>query len=252
VERLSRSDLQAILRFLELAYGAAGEEPFPRPVLEALSTLVGCDEVSFTELDRVRRKVLSGVVHRTNGPAGGPGMETFWRLVHQHPLCAQTVAGRFDALKISDFVTTRELRRREIYCEWFRPWETEYELEVGIPSPLWHTKTLVFGRMRPRPDFDERDRSIATLLQPHLIQLYRNATLRRRLADRCREGAAADLTDRERDVLTLVREGKTNSQIARELWIAHGTVRKHLEHIYRKLGVQSRTAALARLSDTAR
>jgi DNA-binding CsgD family transcriptional regulator len=29
-------------------------------------------------------------------------------------------------------------------------------------------------------------------------------------------------------------------------------VRKHLEHIYRKLGVQSRTAALARLSDTAR
>ena len=46
----------------------------------------------------------------------------------------------------------------------------------------------------------------------------------------------------------LVSEGKTNSQIACELWIAHGTVRKHLEHIYRKLGVQSRTAALARFS----
>jgi DNA-binding CsgD family transcriptional regulator len=59
---------------------------------------------------------------------------------------------------------------------------------------------------------------------------------------------AGDLTDREREVLMLVREGKTNSQIARELWIAHGTVRKHLEHIYRKLGVQSRTAALARFS----
>jgi DNA-binding CsgD family transcriptional regulator len=250
VERLARSDLAAILGFLELAYGTASEEPLPPAILESLSTLVGCDEVSFTELDRVRRKVIRGVAYRKDGPASGPGMETFWRLVHQHPLCAQTEAGRFDALKISDFVTSRELRRREIYSEWYRPWETEHELEVSIPSPLWHTKTLVFGRMRARPDFDERDRSIVSLLQPHLIQLYRNATLRQRLADGCPEAlVATDLTDREREVLLLVREGKTNSQIARELWIAHGTVRKHLEHIYRKLGVQSRTAALARLSD---
>jgi DNA-binding CsgD family transcriptional regulator len=249
VERLARADLEAILGFLELAYGTAGEEPLPPPVLESLSTVVSCDEVSFTELDRVRRKVIRGVAYRKDGPPSGPGMETFWRLDHQHPLCAQTVAGRFDALKISDFVTSRELHRREIYREWFRPWDTEYELEVGIPSPLWHTKTLVFGRTKARLDFDERDRSIATVLQPHLIQLYRNATLRRRLVDRCREGVvAADLTDREREVLMLVREGKTNSQIAHELWIAHGTVRKHLEHIYRKLGVQSRTAAVARFS----
>lgn len=247
--RLSRSDLQAILGFLELAYGAASEEAFPPAVLESLTRLVPCDEVSFTELDRVRKKVIRGVAYRKDGPASGPGMETFWRLVHQHPLCAQTVASRFDALKISDFVTSRQLRNREIYGEWFRPWETEHELEAAIPSPLWHTKTLVFGRMRARSDFDERDRSVVNLLQPHLIQLYRNATLRRRFAGGCGEGVkAAVLTDREREVLMLVREGKTNSQIARELWIAHGTVRKHLEHIYRKLGVQSRTAALARLS----
>ena len=247
MERLSRSDLQAILGFLEFAYGAAGVEPFPPAVLESLSSLVACDELSYTELDRVRKKVIRGVAYRKDGPERGPGMETFWRLVHEHPLCAQSVAGRFEALKISDFVTSRELRRREIYTEWFRPWETEQELEVGIPSPLGHTKTLVFGRSKARPDFDERDRSVLIALQPHLIQLYRNATLRQHLADRWGDGVVAgDLTDREREVLMLVRKGKTNSQIARELWIAHGTVRKHLEHIYRKLGVQSRTAALAR------
>jgi DNA-binding CsgD family transcriptional regulator len=176
-------------------------------------------------------------------------METFWRLVHEHPLCTQSGARRFEALKISDFVTSRELHRREIYSEWFRPWETEQELEVGIPSPLWHTKTLVFGRSKARPDFDERDRSVLIVLQPHLIQLYRNATLRQHLADGWGDGVVAgDLTEREREVFMLVREGKTNSQIACELWIAPGTVRKHLEHIYRKLGVQSRTAAVARFS----
>lgn len=249
MERLSRSDLQAILGFLELAHGAASEEPFPPDVLESLSSLVPCDEVSFSELDRVHKKGIRWVVYREDGPASGPGLETLWRLVHEHPLCAQTVAGRFDALKISDFVTSRELRRREIYREWLQPWETEHELEVGIPSPLWHTKTLVFARSKVWPDFDERDRSVLNALQPHLIQLYRNAALRQRLADGWGDSVvAAVLTDREREILMLVREGKTNSQIAGELWIAPGTVRKHLENIYRKLGVQSRTAALARLS----
>jgi DNA-binding CsgD family transcriptional regulator len=250
VEKLSRRDLQEVLAFLEIAYGASSEDPFPPDVLESLSSLVPCDEVSFTELDRPRKTVIRGVWHRRDGPGSGPGMETFWRLVHEHPLCAQTVCGRFEALKISDFVTSRDLRGREIYAEWFRPWETEHELEIGLPSPAWHTKTLVFGRSKARPDFDERDRSVLSALQPHLIQLYRHAMLRRRLTDGCvGSAAAAVLTDREREVLMLVREGKTNSQIARELWIAHGTVRTHLEHIYRKLGVQSRTAALARLRD---
>ena len=251
MQRLSRADLQEVLAFLELAYTASSEDPFPPEVLESLSFLVPCDEVSFTELDRARKTVIRGVGYRQDGPESGPGMETFWRLVHEHPLCAQTVSGRFEALKISDFVTSRELRRREIYAEWFRPWEAEHELEIGLPSPLWHTKTLVFGRSKARPDFDERDRTVLNALQPHLIQVYRHTALRRRLADGSGgSAAAAVLTDREREILVLVREGKTNSQIARELWIAHGTVRKHLEHIYRKLGVQSRTAALARLNDS--
>jgi DNA-binding CsgD family transcriptional regulator len=55
-----------------------------------------------------------------------------------------------------------------------------------------------------------------------------------------------DLTAREREVLTWVARGKTNSEIARELWLAPSTVAKHLENIYAKLGVKTRTAAVAR------
>ena len=55
----------------------------------------------------------------------------------------------------------------------------------------------------------------------------------------------ASLTARELEVLCLVADGKSTAQIARELWVTPATVSKHLEHCYRKLGVESRTAALA-------
>jgi DNA-binding CsgD family transcriptional regulator len=53
------------------------------------------------------------------------------------------------------------------------------------------------------------------------------------------------LTAREREVLRSLAAGKSTGEIAAELWVTPATVSKHLHHIYRKLGVTSRTAALA-------
>ena len=55
------------------------------------------------------------------------------------------------------------------------------------------------------------------------------------------------LTARERDVMRWVEDGLSNAEIARKLWIQPTTVRKHLENIFAKLGVRSRTAALSKL-----
>jgi RNA polymerase sigma factor (sigma-70 family) len=53
------------------------------------------------------------------------------------------------------------------------------------------------------------------------------------------------LTPREREILDLVAEGRTNAEIAERLWVSRGTVRKHLDNICAKLGVHTRTAAAA-------
>lgn len=53
------------------------------------------------------------------------------------------------------------------------------------------------------------------------------------------------LTPREREILDLVAKGETNAQIAARLWLSAGTVRRHLENIFAKLGVHTRTAAAA-------
>ena len=58
----------------------------------------------------------------------------------------------------------------------------------------------------------------------------------------------ATLTAREREVLRWLAAGKSTGEIARELWVTPTTVSKHLHNIYRKLGVTSRTAAIAATS----
>lgn len=56
---------------------------------------------------------------------------------------------------------------------------------------------------------------------------------------------AVRLSPRQREILELVAAGKTNAEIARLLWISPGTVRKHLENAYERLGVHTRTGAVA-------
>jgi DNA-binding NarL/FixJ family response regulator len=51
------------------------------------------------------------------------------------------------------------------------------------------------------------------------------------------------LTPREREVFELVRQGLSNREIARTLWISESTAKVHVHHILEKLGVRSRTEA---------
>jgi DNA-binding NarL/FixJ family response regulator len=90
----------------------------------------------------------------------------------------------------------------------------------------------------PGPDFSERDRAVLMLLRPHLYQACMDV--------RRRSHPVPQLTPRQNDLLRLVADGQTNTQIARRLGISEGTVRTHLENIFERLGVSSRTAAVVR------
>ncbi|MGW5724134.1 response regulator [Amycolatopsis sp. NPDC003865] len=66
-----------------------------------------------------------------------------------------------------------------------------------------------------------------------------------RLLGRMREPAREPLSQRELEVLTLVARGSTNKEAAKKLFISEATVKTHLIHVYAKLGVNDRAAAVA-------
>ena len=65
------------------------------------------------------------------------------------------------------------------------------------------------------------------------------------LRARAPQTAGAPLTRRELEVFSLVRQGLTNRQIAKTLWISESTVKVHVHHVLEKLGARSRTEAAA-------
>ncbi len=71
-----------------------------------------------------------------------------------------------------------------------------------------------------------------------------SADLTRRAVETMRDGHR-QLSEREHEVLVLVADGLSNNDIAKGLFVSRATVKTHLSHLFEKLGVDSRTAAVA-------
>jgi DNA-binding CsgD family transcriptional regulator len=107
-------------------------------------------------------------------------------------------------------------------------------------------RVFVLGRADP---FTQGELSLLQLLHGLLVGLDRQTTVLHGLAatvDTTRVAEVSRLTVRELAVLGLVAEGLTAASVARRLAVTEGTVHKHLQNIYRKLGVRDRLGAVLR------
>jgi DNA-binding CsgD family transcriptional regulator len=243
MDRLAGGDYRRILAFLDVALGTGGREPFPAPVLEALQRLIPCDAVSYG--DHAGRGLRSGVGVWPEMPVPRTVSVASIRLRDQDPfLPTDRIVGR--AVRLSDLIGARELHRLEFYDEVVAPLGIEYSMQLWLVDG--DRVVGGFGFDASRRDFSERERAMVDVLGPYLVKLHRRSAASRPLGEETR--AMAMLTAREREVLRLVAAGLTNPEIAATLFIATGTVHKHLDNIYGRFGVGSRAAAVAVALDT--
>jgi DNA-binding CsgD family transcriptional regulator len=231
-------------------FARLGVEGLPRLVRSELTTLSVCD------LTNGRRFVIG-----SPACALSPGdIACFDRYFFEHPLVRfHSGHPRAGAHRISDSLTTAAFRRTAIYNEYYRRIGVSHVL--ALPVHVDRRTLVSFVLNRAGHDFTDAERDLLDVARSWLAAMYRNAialdramrmieALRRELADRSTGDAPPDpllLTAREREVLRWVGAGKSNVQIATILGTSPRTVQKHLEHVYVKLGVENRLAAVMRV-----
>jgi DNA-binding CsgD family transcriptional regulator len=220
----------------------------PAAVLPGLAGVIGCDILTYNEIG------LSPVhVRYVDYPAGAVSAgdrHVFERHIREHPLINYHERTRNPGpVKISDFLDRHQFHSLGLYSEFFARIPVEHQLAVGLSSPGEWIVGVAFNRARG--DFTELDRDLLSALRGPLVTGVRRVTARHE-AKTALNGAAGSahlsrLTEREVRTLELVANGHTNAAIGHALNISPRTVAKHLEHIYAKLAVNNRAAAIARV-----
>jgi DNA-binding CsgD family transcriptional regulator len=225
-------------------YAFCPAEDFPRRLTQIVTRLVPCDHVSYNEVD-LRQGTMRAVAE-PHDPAFDHLGPAFGQFMHQHPVIrhvAQT--GQRSPLAISDFLPPSSFRRLGLYCEFFRPLGLEDQLSttfVALPGVRLVALALNRGAL-----FTERERAVLEMLRPHMARAYLNSVrITQAMTSNGDPESAhrlAQLTDRQYDLLRLIAGGYTNAQAAEALDIRVGTVKKHVEHVLERLGVETRLAA---------
>jgi len=176
------------------------------------------------------------LVHRLLAATPEPGYE----------LLPPDVAGMLVRLACCDSLEVEELDRAGRRLRGFaRPDRSQRRarrdgdtVRLSFLTSVGTTVVVTFERYRGR--FTDRDVAVLLMVQPVVAALVRG---------RARLGTGDLLSGSERRVLELVAAGASNRDVAERLYVSVATVRKHLEHAYRKLGVTNRTAAVAALRE---
>lgn len=239
MERVREADLRVLLDVVDDHHDSPTHQPLPDAVLERVAELIGCDEASFTDFDAVSREFYAYQDHAPNATAADVDEEAFLRHYWDCVPCSypDRSGDQRSVLRISDHLTSRQWHATGMYQDYFSPLGFEHEIMLCLPAPAGRTRRLILFR-GPGRDFDDRDRLLLTLLRPHLNELYQRR-------ERARD-AVPDLTPRQWELLRLVAAGQSTTDIADRLFISVSTVRKHLENVFIRLSVTSRTAAVAR------
>ena len=244
--RLGAHDFRALLDFLADVRELDLETAFSPAFVGHLDVLVdGVAHPLYRENDLAGR--CTPLMVDSDGLQRDDADELYWTVGPCAITQYRSATGDLTSARLTDVVSWRRYRESPVYREYFAG-GVGYMLDLGLTArPGWQ-RALLFCKASEEKDFSERDRDVLELLRPHLQAREARADLYRRLsadpaagADRPDDDAA--LTLREREIVYLVGQGKTNAEIAAELWITPATVKKHLEHVYEKLGVSGRAAA---------
>src|SRR5262245_25666316 len=243
---LTDDDVRDLLGVLERSDAADDGDIFYSDVLVGLRRLIPCEDITFQLMD-VREQWIRGLCVTDDGVQREESVGTddefaqlFWQEFWNDDGCAgPSLTGDYATLlRRSDFWTERDYSNTPLGSFLVNDLGVRHEVIVPLTPQGGTDRRLLLFR-EEGSDFTERELMMLRLVRPHLAELH---------ARRDRElRGEPNLTPRQWEILRQVATGASNTQIARTLGLSEATVRKHLENIFLRLHVMSRTEALARV-----
>jgi DNA-binding CsgD family transcriptional regulator len=165
------------------------------------------------------------------------GRAEWARFTDQHPLVIERMRHPTEtrALRLSDFVTLRQLHALEVYETVLRPFDLNHCVTARF---FGSSRVYDLSCARDSVDFTHRD-----LLLLDVVATVLGMAVRSPPPNVPQQLESLGITEREAQVLDHVARGRSNAEIAGELNVAPGTVKKHLDNIFEKLGVRNRVGA---------
>lgn len=231
---IADADLRLILDVVDRARAGERGAYVPHSALRDLTALVPFDDATFQVMD-LRAATVS--LQSVDDPEAfnDEDLDLWWPAFWEHCAYPQHSSDYVSVIRASD-----DLPHSSRGPHWARyleanPGFPEYHVIVSLPPVGTVDRRLILWR-DAGPDFSDREVRLLALLRPHLAELHE---LHRQAGT-----PLPELTVRQWQILALVGDGDTNGQIARQLGVSEGTVRKHLENAYARLGVTNRIAAV--------
>lgn len=164
------------------------------------------------------------------------------------PLRPQRFADTADTVVcIDEQLSERDLLQSEYYCEFMKPLGHRHVADMFFRREGDIIAVLTMLRTEAEGAYSADELALLRKLQPFLEYTLNSVYLPRRIQQRASAQERFGLTDREVDVLELIVAGANNKVIARELGLSLATVKTHIQHIFQKADVSSRTALSARV-----
>lgn len=238
------SDLRQAVRLVDGLNDLGDPADFAELALPGLARLIGTDSLSYNEIGPGPGQVA--VISYPHGAATPDSLAAFAAFVHEHPLINHyRRTGDDRPVMISDFLTRQRFHRLGLYADVFCHIPIECQIAFSLPLP--GSAVIGIALNRADGDFTEKDRALLDVIRGSLSSGLRRARRRKLTRESLAVAESSPLgalTEREEHVLRLAALGRTNTAIAHALDVSPRTVAKHLEHIYRKLGVTSRVSAV--------
>jgi DNA-binding CsgD family transcriptional regulator len=152
-----------------------------------------------------------------------------------HPMIRHAMrTGKQEPLRMSDFVSQRQLKALSIYDfnSRIHEWRDQVSLAAKVAGG---TLSITLNRDR---QFTDEEFFMLDLLLPHLKRVINRCALFKRLPGN------EQLTPREREVLFWMTRGKRDEEIATIVGCGLRTVSQHVRKILAKLGAENRTSAV--------